>query len=424
MRRSSLVLLLPALLVAGCEDDSQRIAEQKKKDAAEKAVKYVEETADDPRQFSEVMKNAAKARVLVLSLNENDRDNRLNRIEEGATRARVARQNQLEQLWTKAHESAVAALAVTDPQKAEKDCDAALKTLDTLAPAVAARGGVKVDEDRKQLVERIDAARRANEVLAKAKEIGEESGPKARAFVKSFDIVPSLKASPFRDKVMAVLATISDKPASGGGGDGPSAGGDELVIFDGSHDNQFTYFERQHDWTWKGPKPGEDPVIFGDNTESTSDTSSIWLGDSTWGDVIVDVQFNIGDVGLQFHVRSEEKEDTITYDLVSLPDGWKKGEWSSVRIELRGDKAIIRFNGQKSETSLSHPKGRFGLTLPPMALVKIRSVKIRLLDKDATRPKMKEQKVEEEDKTEDPKKKKKKKKPAGEGGGEGGEPPK
>ncbi|MEZ0227748.1 MAG: hypothetical protein ACAI25_03930 [Planctomycetota bacterium] len=423
MRRSSL-LLVALLALAGCEDDAAVRAEQKRKDAAEKAVKFVEETADDARQFSEVMKGAAKARVLAHGDNE-----RLKRIEDATDRARTARQNQLEQLWTKAHEAATAALAVTDPQKAEKDCEAALKNLDTLAPAVAGRAGAKADEDRKLLVERIDAARRANEVIARAKDLGEESGVKARAFVKSFDIVPSLKASPFHDKVMAVLSTIPDKPAAGGGGDSSGGGGgDEILIFDGTSDNQFTYFDREHDWTWKGPKPSEDPVILGDNTESNSDTSSIWLGDATWGDLIVDVQFNIGDVGLQFHVRSEEKEGNVVYDLVSLPDGWKKGEWSSVRIELRGDKAIIRFNGQKSEVSLAQKKGRFGITLPPMAQVKIRSVKLRLLDKEATRPKMHEPKPEEDDKTDDMKKKKKKKKPAageggegGEGGGEGGE---
>lgn len=417
MRRSDRERILAALSVAallalpGCEDDSAAKAEEgRKKAAAEKAVKFVEDTADDPKQFTEVMKQAAKARVLAWGDNA-----LLKRVEDATDRARTARLGQLDQLWNVAHERATAALAATDPQKSEKDCSAALQGLDSLAPAVAGRGGAKVDEDRKLLVERIDAARRANEVIAKAKDLGEESGVKARAFVKSFDIVPSLKASPFRQQVMALLATL---PETGGSAGAPAAsgGGEEIIIFDGSSDAQFTYFERQHDWTWKVPKPPEEPLLFGDNTESTSDPSTIWLGDETWGDLIVDIQFNVGDVGLQFHARVQ---DETTYDLVSLPDV-KKGEWGSVRIELRGQKATIRYNGEKAEVTLSKPKGKFGITLPPMALVKVRSVKLRLLDKDAKRPQMRDSKpADDDDKTDETKKKKKKKKPAA---GEGGEP--
>src|SRR5262249_9812730 len=163
----------------------------------------------------------------------------LSRIEEAATKARTARSTQLEQLWAKAHAAAEAALEKKLPEESEKACQAALQQLDSLAPAVAARGGVKVDEDRKALVERIDAARRASEVSAKAKDLGEESSVKARAFVRSFELVPAFKSSPFQAQVLGLLATLPDKPAAAGSSGPASGGGDEIVIFDGSNDAQF-----------------------------------------------------------------------------------------------------------------------------------------------------------------------------------------
>lgn len=413
MRRSELAFALCALLAfaPGCDDDTAKAEADKKHADAEKAVQLVEQGADDAKQFSEIMKQAARARVLAwgdAAL--------LKRVEDASDRARSARGKQLDDLWSKAHQAAQDALDKKDPAESEKVCGAALQQLDALAPAVMARAGSKASEDRAALVERIEAAKRASEVIAKAKDLGEESGAKARAYVRSFEVVPALKSSPFQAQVLGLLATISDKPAAG-------AEGDAIVIFDGSNDAQFTYFERQHDWTWKVPKPPEEPVLMGDNTESTEDTSTIWLGDETWGDLVIEVQFNVGDVGIQFHAR---QKDDDAYDLISLPDV-KKGEWSSVKIELKGQKATIRFNGEKSEVQLTQPKGKFGLTLPPMALVKVRSVKLWLLDKDEKRPQMHEQKpADDDDKTDDSKKKKKKKKPAEGSAPEGGEktPPK
>src|SRR5206468_2001048 len=113
-----------------------------------------------------------------------------------------------------------------------------------------------------------------------------ESNGQARALVKSFDVVPTLKTSPFQAQIMALLDKIPEKSAA-------AAAGDEIVIFDGSSDAQFTYFDREHLWTWKIPKPAPgdpyEPVLLGDNTESTEDTSTIFLGDETWGDLVVAV---------------------------------------------------------------------------------------------------------------------------------------
>ena len=92
------------------------------------------------------------------------------------------------------------------------------------------------------------------------------------------------------------------------------------------------------------------PAPFGPSTETTEASSSLWLGDDSWGDLIIDVQFNVGDVGLQFHAREKDGADDkpSTYDLINLPD-IKKGEWCSVRIELRGSKAITLNAGRRVE---------------------------------------------------------------------------
>ena len=78
-------------------------------------------------------------------------------------------------------------------------------------------------------------------------------------------------------------------------------------------DLQFNFFERQHDWTWKL----EENVLLGDNTES-SDDSTIWLGDETWGDLLCEIQFNMGDVGFDF--RARQKDDT-TFDVLHFSIG-------------------------------------------------------------------------------------------------------
>jgi hypothetical protein len=400
MRRSE--VLTGALLVAlagGCGDeaaDAARAAAEQRHAEAEQNVKALEAIADDAAQFSDAMRGAAKARVLSWGDNQ-----LLERVEIAAGKAKAAHQAKLDALYAKVHEHVGQALDKRDAADAEKTCTGALDELDHIPPAVAARAGSKADDDRKALVERIDAAKRANEVMAKAKEFKDaDQLVQARALVKSFDLVPTLKASPFESQVLALLATIPEKAAA-------VQQGTEYVIFDGSSDEQFFYFEREHDWTWKVPKPPEEPVLLGDNTESTSDTSTIWLGDETWGDLTVEVQFLVGDVGLGFHLRQKDEQ---TFDQVQLAQV-KPNEWGSVRIELRGMKATIRLNGDKVEQDLANAKGKFGITLPPMALVKVRSVKVRLLDKDAHPPVKHMEKPKDEGGDDDNAGKKKKKKP-------------
>ena len=420
MTRSDLGALATVILVAlaaGCDDDSpSKAADEKRKADAAAAVKFCEDSADDPAQFAEVMKSCAKARVLAWE-DQSTKD----RLDAAAKRAREARAAQLDKLFAKAHEGVQAALDKKDPAESEKACAAALQQLDHLAPAIARQAGTKVDDDRRALVTRIDAAKRATEVMNKAKVLAEESGPQARALVKSFDLVPELKESPFEPQVIAMLGTIPEKSGASASG-GPASGGDEIVLWDGSDDDQFRYFDKEHLWVWANTRPPEEPAIIGDNTDN-GDTSSLFVGDDTWGDLVLDVAFIMKpDAGgmLCFHVRMKDEQ---TFDTVQIENA-KLGEWTTVRLELKGNKAIVRVNGQKTEQDLQNPKGKLGITAPGTSVVKIRSVKLRLLDKDAKKPEKLAAPQPGDDDDKDLKKKPGRKKKPGAADAPGAEPPK
>jgi hypothetical protein len=411
------LLLLP---LAGCDDDSPAKADgEKRKADAAATLKFCEDSADDPAQFAEVMKSSAKGRVLAW-----DDQATKDRLDAAAKRAREARGAQLDKLFAKAHEAVVAALDKKDPAESEKACSAALDQINHLAPTVAAHAGPKVDEDRRALVTRIGAAKRAADVMAKAKVLAEESGPQARALVKSFDLVPELKESPFEPQVIAMLGTIPEKAAgaASGGPAGSGGGGDEIVLWDGSDDDQFRYFDREHLWVWDHAKPGEEPAILGDNTEN-GDSSSLFLGDDTWGDLVLDVTFIMKPDSqgmLCFHTRMKDEQ---TFDAVPIENA-KLGEWTTARLELKGNKAVVRVNGQKNEQDLQNPKGKLGITCPGGSVVKVRMVKLRLLDKDAKKPEKQAAPKEGDDEELKKKPSRRKKGDKGAGGAETPEPPK
>ncbi|HZU96334.1 MAG TPA: hypothetical protein VFF73_06575 [Planctomycetota bacterium] len=403
MRRSKLLVLASAALLAlaqGCDDDAAiqaKAAADKAHKDAEDTVKFIENAAEDPRQFADVMKAAGKARVLAWG------DPGLcTRIEDGVAKARTAREGQLKQLFEKVHKDCQSALDKKDPAESDKACSGALDELSRLSGPALAAGGTKADEDRKALVERQLAAKRALEVISKENElVAAESFAQARALVKSYDLDPTWAQSPFQPLVMSLLQKIPEK--------GPGDSAETMIIFDGSSDDQFSYFDLEYNWPWKKPRTSanKEDVILGDNTDSTEEEACMWIGDDTWGDIVVEVEFNVGEVGLNFHLR--QKDDK--FDKIEVgPSVAPKGDWVQARIEVRGNKAVCRVNGQKLECELREPKGKFGIALPPMGLVKVKAVRLKLLDKDAKKPQMHAAPAEGgDDDTPDPKKKKKKK---------------
>jgi hypothetical protein len=405
MARSSVLgalgaALLAASLCAGCDDDATKAAQAaaaQAKAQAEATLASVEQNAGDPSKFDDVMHDIAKARVQSFG------DNSIcDRLDQAAATARQARDKQLEVLWAKAEGQAKDALGQTEPEPADKACGEALAAIDRLAPPVLAVAGTKADDFRAQLMDRSEAAKRATEIMAKAKEMKEaDETARARALIKSFDVVPSLKASPFGGKVLAMLSEIPEKTAA-------ADAGEWITLFDGSSDLQINYFEKQHDWVWKV----NENVLVGDNTDNDGD-SSLWLGDDSWTDLICEIQFSLEEERLDFHARETVKksgdEETPSFDHIALSTGagFEKGTWYAVKLEVKGNKLTLRADGVKQGVDLTNPKGRIAFTLPGRGVVKIREIKIKLLTKDAKKP---VQKVVEPSKKEEPESKGKKKK--------------
>jgi hypothetical protein len=232
---------------------------------------------------------------------------------------------------------------------------------------------------------------------------------RARALLRSFEVCGDLRSSPFQAKVASLMAEIPE--TGSGGGEAAASDADFMVIFDGSNDDQEKYFDKEHDYIWKL----EDHVMLGDNSEYPDMTSTLWLGDESWGDLVIELTFNVGDIGLELRAR---RSDAATFDSIpwQLGQGFDQGAWYSIRVELKGDKATwTRLDTFAKQTvPLKSPKGKLGITLPGGARAKLRTVKLKLLDKDAKKPEIKvEEKPDKSDKKDDDSKKKKKKKKPG-----------
>ena len=404
MRRSSRfatlgAALLGVSLLAGCDDDATKAAQAaaaQAKAQADATLASVEQNASDPAKFADVYarhREGAGAGVR--------RQHDLRASRPGGRDGEEGAREQLEGLWEKAESQGKDALGQTEPEGADKACTEALAASHRLAPSVLAVAGTKVDDLRAELMDRGEAAKRATETIAKAKEMKEaDENARARALLKSFDVVPSLKASPFEGKVLAMLTDIPDKAPG-------SDAADWITVFDGSSDLQINYFDKQHDWVWKV----SDNLIVGDNTDNDGDSSG--SATTRGGDPICELQFMIEEERLDFHARETTKkvgdEDSASFDDIALSTGggFEKGTRYSVKLEVKGNKLTLRSDGSKQVVDLANPKGKIAFTLPGRGVVKIREIKIKLLDKDAKKPVLK---VVEPTKKEEPESKGKRKK--------------
>jgi hypothetical protein len=397
------------VLASGCEDEATRAqaarAEQLKGDL-KRSLETLEQEASDPSRapLSQVYKDAAKARAIALELKD---DAARDKSDELAKQAREGSAKAAQQSFAKLEERAKAALDKSEPGEAAKACADAVDALDHASPSVAVAYGKELDALRVQVAARAQTAKRAKEVLTTARQLKDESkNLEARAVCRSFDLVSDLSQSPFKPLVAALLREIPEKQEVE----------EFLTVFDGSDAQQIKYFTREHEYTWKA----ENNVLWGDNSEYEDSESTIWLGDDTppgWSDLVLEVRFKIDNAGLNILLRAakDENDKATTFDMISIgADDAGKGSWAQVRVVVKGPKASYAVNGGQTKTvDLKEPKGLLGLSVPGQADVKVQSVKIRLLDKDAKPPKLKIQE-EQPKKEEDPKGKKKRKKHGGE----------
>lgn len=391
------LLALAPFVLGGCEDEETRKAQarqQELKGRLSAGLASLEQSSADPQaSYAQVLKDSARIRAIAIELGDAEAQKKT---EELAQRAKDSQEKSLKQAFDKLADKGKDALGQSDPAAAAKACQEAQDSIDRAPAPVAARYGKELSDLRVQLASRGEAAKRAKEVLSTARQLKEEAkNVEARAVCRSFEVVGSLRDSPFKPLVTALMSEIPEK----------SETEEFLTIFDGTDEQQVKYFTREYEFQGAAFL-FEKNLLHGTNTEyPEGPASTAWLGDDAggWSDYVVEIRFKVDAVGLDFLVRAakDEQDHPTTFDKIELTAADSgQGSWAQARLTVKGGKATCTVNGGAAKTlDLKEPKGILGFSLPGNADVSIQSVRLRLLDKDAKPPKLKV--VEEAPKKED-----------------------